>query len=324
MTPVADLDAVRDAFRLPGALTVVSHHHGADGLWRVRCAGRDLALKVRPLDDWTRAQAMDQAALELAAFAAGVRIPEVVPAPGSDATPYAVVGGRLLQLHHWVETLPVDAAVDAGALHRWLGETLAVLHGLVPAERDVALDGAYGVHPPGDWADWVAQSRAQHQPWAEAAQELLEVVPRVSELIRVALSDPTLPRCVTHRDVTPSNVLHTSDGPVLCDFAYAGPDVGWLEIVSTATAFEAPEVVTAYVAAGGRRGPTTTAALGRALGSSLNWTAFSMWLSLGHRDVDDAVRRAATDRVARLCRDVVARGVDPESERRAVFAALPG
>lgn len=188
----------------------------------------------------------------------------------------------------------------------------------------MGLDGAYGVHPLAEWGEWVAQAWAQRQPWAPEAQELLEVVPRITALVRAALDDPALARCVTHRDVTPSNVLSTQDGPVLCDFGYAGPDVGWLETVSTATAFEAPEVVTAYVAAGGRPGPTSAAALGRALGSSLNWTAFSMWLSLGHRDVDDAVRRVATERVARLCREVVTRAIDPETERRKVFAGLLG
>lgn len=75
MTLDVDLAGVRDAHGLPGPLEVISHHHGADGVWRVRCAGRDLAVKVRLLDHRTRAQVADQAMLELAALAAGVRIP---------------------------------------------------------------------------------------------------------------------------------------------------------------------------------------------------------------------------------------------------------
>ncbi len=42
----------------------------------------------------------------------------------------------------------------------------------------------------------------------------------------------------------------TPDGPVLCDFSYAGPDVAWLETVSTAASFNAPNVLPAYLEAG--------------------------------------------------------------------------
>ncbi len=117
-------------------------------------------------------------------------------------------------------------------------------------------------------------------------------------------------------------MLHTDDGPVLCDFGYTGPDIAWLETVSTAASFEAPDLLAAYLDAGGRIGPTSAVALARVVGSAANWLAFSMWLSLGHRDATEEQRREATDRVPGICREVIDRVTDQETARRQLLGPL--
>ncbi len=223
-----DLEAVSVAFGLPGSLEVVSHHPGASGTWRLRSSSGDgFALKVlTAVDDQARTRVVHQGQLELAPSAARVAMPEVV-APLSPALGLcADVDGQLVEVHRWVDTLPGDAQVDPGALHRWLGRTLALLHGLVPlGQEHDELARAYAVPPVADWAEWVREAHRLGLPWGPIGSELLDVVPAAAELVRTALVDATLPRCLTHRDVNPPNVLHTEDGPVLCDFGSAGADI---------------------------------------------------------------------------------------------------
>lgn len=322
-----DLEAVRAAFGFARSLDVVSYHAGASGTWRVRSGTVDsFALKVLPeLDDRTRTQVVHQADLEQAAAGAAVAMPEVV-APVTPALGLcAEVNGQLVEVHRWVDTLPDDIQVDPRCLHGWLGRTLALVHGLLPVGRDqdTELAQAYAVHPVAAWTVWVEEAHRLRLDWGTLGTELLDVIPAATALVQTALEDATLPRCLTHRDVNPPNVLHTDDGPVLCDFGYAGPDLAWLEAVSTAASFDAPDVLLAYVDAGGQLGPTSTVALARAVGSATNWLAFNMWLSLGHRHVDEEHRREATDRVARICREVIDRVTAQETARQELMGALP-
>lgn len=320
-----DLGAVQAAFGIPRTLEVVSYHPGASGTWRMRAGVESFAVKVLTAgDEWRRTQLVRQSELEQAAALAGVAMPDVVAplVPGLGLC--AQVGNHLLEAHRWVDTLPGGRQVDPAALHRWLGRTLALLHSLVPLgrESDDDVGQAYAVHPMADWAAWVRDAHRLDLPWAAVGAELLAVIPAATDLIVSALADPTLPRCLTHRDVNPPNVLHTEDGPVLCDFGYAGPDVAWLEAVSTAASFDAPDVLASYLDAGGRVGPTGTVALARAVGSAANWLAFNMWLSLGHRDVGVAQRREATARVPALCREVIDRVTHQEAARHQLLGGL--
>lgn len=321
-----DLDAVRAAFGLTHAVEVVSHHPGASGVWRLRAGVDTFAVKVLPAgEDWTRRQIARQGHLERAAAAAGVAMAEVVTPCAAALGLCAEVGGQLVEVHRWVDAIPENTRVDPAGLHRWLGRTLAVLHGLIPlrSDQDGDLAQSYAVHPLADWAEWVADAHRLGLGWAAAGTELLEVIPAATVLITSALADPSLPRCLTHRDLNPPNVLHTEDGPVLCDFGYAGPDVAWLEAVSTAASFDASDVLPAYLDAGGRIGPTGTIALARAVGSAANWLAFNMWLSLGHRDVDPDQRRHATAKVPGLCREVIDRVTHQDTARQELLGALP-
>jgi len=304
-----DLEVLTDAFGLPGPLEVISHHPGSSGVWRVGTRGRDCyAVKVLRADDgWTRDRVRDQALVEVAASRAGLAVPEPVLPRRPGLGLRAELHGHLVEVHRWVDVLPGDSRTDDTALHRWLGQTLAILHTLLPAGRDDAdaRRHAYRVHPITDWTDWVEQAHRLGLPWAGVGDQLLTVLPALTDTVRDGLGNRSLPWCLTHRDVNPPNVLHTPDGPVLCDFGYAGPDVGWFEAVSAAVSFAAPGLLPAYLAAGGRPGPTGPVALARAVGSTANWLAYSMWVSLGHRDTGDDERRAATTRVPRTARDLL-------------------
>lgn len=321
-----DLGAVQVAFGLPHCLEVVSYHHGASGVWRLRSgSGEGFALKVTGLpNEWWRTQLVRQAQLEEAASLAGLAMPEVVAPLSAALGLSAEVDGVLVEVHRWVDSLPNEGQVAPEVLHRWLGETLVVLHSLIPAGQDVAadLDQAYAVHPMADWSTWVEDAHRQKLAWAPLGTELLGAIPAVTALVQSGLADSTLARCLTHRDINPPNVLHTHDGPVLCDFGYAGPDVAWLEAVSAAASFEAPEVLSAYIGAGGQVGPTGPEALAGAVGSAANWLAFNMWLSLGHRDVSDEERRRATARIPSICIDVIAKVTHQDAARQMLLGAV--
>jgi len=327
-TPVVpvDLAAVRAAFGLPRPLEVISYHPGASGTWHLRSGRVDaFALKVTvKRDDWARTQIVRQGQLELAAAGAGIAMPQLVVPRTLALGVCAEVNGHLVEIHHWVDTLPSGTQVDPEALHRWLGGTLALLHSLVPLGHDdeAELAHAYAVHPMADWTQWVHDAHRLGLAWAPVGTELLDVIAAATVLIESALADSTLPRCLTHRDVNPPNILHTAAGPVLCDFSYAGPDVAWLEAVSTAASFAAPDVLAAYVGAGGQIGPTGLVALARAVGSAANWLAFNMWLSLGHRDVTDEQRRQATARIPDICREVIDRVTHQQAARQTLLEAV--
>jgi len=233
------------------------------------------------------------------------------------------VDGQLVEVHRWVDTLPGNAQVDQPALHRWLGRTLVLLHGLVPlGPEHEELAQAYAVPPIADWTEWVREAHRLGLAWGPIGTELLDVVPAATALVQSALDDVTLRRCLTHRDVNPPNVLHTENGPVLCDFGSAGPDIAWLEAVSTAASFEAPDVLPAYLDAGGQIGPTSTVALARAVGSAANWLAFTMRLSLGHHNTTKEQRREATARVPSTCREVIDRVTHQDAARHELLGAV--
>lgn len=321
--PPVDLVAVATAFEL-APLSVEAFHEGAGGAWRLHSAtGEQFSMKLisAPASDWWLAQLRMVAKVETRAVAAGIDMPIPVQ-PHRPAVGHAArVGDHLVIVHHWVDHGP---HADADALSAWLGRTLAALHRLFPdpAADDAELQRAYGVHPVRDWRVWIDDADRAGLPWAGVVADALPVIEEATARSLAALGNP-LPRRLTHRDVNPPNVLHTAGGPVLCDFGYAGLDVAWYETVATAIAFgpsvQVPGVIDSYLAAGGQGGPRTVDALARTTGTVLNWLAFTMWLSLGHRPITEQTREDATRRIPGVACRLVSTVNDLDRTRRRLF-----
>ena len=240
---------------------------------------------------------------ERRALASGVTVPEPIP-PISDGLGFmALIGGVPFRVHRWIDARPVTALEDIAT---WVGRTLAILHSLMPTDAPDRQE--YGLHPGSEWDEWISQARRQRRPWSDAAVATRSSLMDATEFVEAALAIGDA-CCYAHRDFNPWNFFITDDGPAVIDFDYAGPDVAWLELISSAVelAFVGraePDVavvrtvVDAYVCAGGRCGKASgPLALGRWVGSKLMWTAWNMWRSLGHRPTTTPLEMAEADRI---------------------------
>jgi len=322
-----DLARVQAAFALPSALEVITHYRGSTGAWRIRSHnGDEFSLKTLPVNapSFQLAGLRTAGLLERRAAAAGVDIVEPLEPAATALGLCARVDEYLVWMHRWTCLDPRAASDTPKQLHRWLGRTLATLHTLVPASSGLEseLVHAYGLHPHADWRVWLEQAYRAGLPWSPAAADALLAIDEATRLARAALANESLPRCITHRDVNPPNVLRTTSRTLLCDFGYAGIDVPWYEAVSSALAFgpPAPAVLDAYLEAGGQPGPRTTVALARTTGFAMNWLAFNMWLALGHRRVASRRRTEATELVPKLLHKLVNDVEHLDDTRRDLFS----
>lgn len=80
-----------------------------------------------------------------------------------------------------------------------------------------------------------------------------------------------------------------------------------------------PVTIESYRRTGGAAGPETIEALARDAGATMNFLAFNMWLSLGHRPVNDDKREEATARIPRLATNLSTQVESWESTRRMLF-----
>jgi serine/threonine protein kinase len=147
------------------------------------------------------------------------------------------------------------------------------------------------------------------------------MIAEVTRLVQAALADPHQPRCISHRDLNPPNVLADPTGPLSCDFGSSGIDVTWFEAIDVALSFDQEEPITLHscLAANGPPRPESTEALARQPGRTMSFLAFSMWISLGHRPVTDRQREEATARIPRLMRDLSTRVEPLDSKRLMLF-----
>jgi hypothetical protein len=317
------LTAIQAAFSLPEGMVVDSFHAGVAGAWRtVAPSGAAWSVKVLPAN--AAAHQIDTlrtaGALERRAHRAGL---DVVPPVEPDVPTVGLaarVGSHFVWLHEWV---PAAGPVGLHALHRWLGEVAARLHALWPVGHDHDADLAYGLHSRDLWSGWFDEATAHDLPWAALRDEALRAIEDATDLVSAGLAIPGLSRCVSHRDLSPSNVVHGPSGPLLCDFGFSGVDVPWFEIVDAALAFgqSGPETIDAYLRAGGHHGPEDSEALAHGFGGTMTFLSFSMWVSLGHRRMTDRQRAAATDRIPSLVRDLIAQLDSLDNRRRLLFGS---
>lgn len=317
------LSSVQSAFDLPGALDIIGFHPGASGAWRLSVAGgREISIKALPAEspEHRLEQLRVAADLEGRALAAGLPIvPPIHPLEPSVGLA-ARIGDHLVGAHRWVDQgTPPDPLVT----QQWVGETAAPLHALWPTRRSQEdnLAHAYGLHSRDDWQSWIDDAYRANLAWTTDVSAALPSIREASRLVRAALRHPDLARCISHRDLNPPNVLFTDDGPLLCDFGYSGMEVPWLEVVDAAHSFGQSDPITieSYRRAGGLAGPETTEALARDAGSTMNFLAFNMWLSLGHRPIPDERRAEATARIPGLAMTLSTQVESWETTRRILF-----
>ncbi len=321
--PPVPLSTIQATFGLSGSLEVVAHHPGASGAWHLACAnGPDIGIKALPAEspDFQIEQLRVAADLESRARRAGLPIVPPIEPMLPEVGRAARIGDWLVWAHRWVEI--VDEP-DPGLLHQWVGETAARLHELWPTLRsqEDELAHTWGIHGQDDWQGWIDDAYRADLDWTTDVADALPSIHEASRLVRAALRHPDLPRCISHRDLNPPNVLSAVDGPLLLDFGYSGMEVPWLELVDAAHSFGQADPVTieAYRRAGGAAGPETTDVLARGAGSTMNFLAFNMWLSLGHRPVSEEIREEATALVPDLAQNLAVQVESWESTRRLLF-----
>jgi aminoglycoside phosphotransferase (APT) family kinase protein len=284
-----DPRAVLRAFGLAGEVTAYAEVSGgwSNRVWRLSTTGGDYAVKELR-NAWGEPRWLDWLAegwrLERAALAAGIAAPEPVMAPDGgcllDVERADGSGAAPVRLHRWVEAATVARDVVDPALARWVGGTLAALHGLaLKPERPDLYAGRTGLTTAAVWPDLVARSRAAAAPWADALEVAEPVARRASGL----LVDGDRPQVLVHGDVDQKNLLVGPAGPLLLDWdvvlpAVPAPDLAHAAVTMAAwrDARVAGAVVSAYAAASGTAYDPRPGDLGPALASRLGWIRFTV------------------------------------------------
>lgn len=252
------------------------------------------------LAEWQRTKAWTVHRLESAAAAAGIPMPRPVQPPEpSVGFWYAPsdAGGELVRVTTWVEGRDLrDGHVHDEELASWLGGVLARI-----AQLDVAVDqdaDASPVHPLDEWRSWVREAQgAAGLELGRAARAVLTVVEDSADLIADALRHRP-PLTMTHGDAARANIVATPTGLVLIDWESATADVPWWDAASNAVRLAArdersiaggdPRIVRSLIGSyrdqGGPAGPADATAFAGLLVGHLSFTAWCLWVALGHRD----------------------------------------
>lgn len=249
--------------------------------------------------DWHRDAKQRAHCLEHAAFAADLPMPRPIDPPAPAIGYWHDTGTVLVRVAEWVEGRDLRTS-SAPPPTRWLGTMLGRVVGL-DLTADLDDDGSTPVHPIPEWREWVAEAEARSLVVAGPARSLLATVEDATAIV-LAASAEAPQAYLAHRDVSAANVVRTPRGLSLIDWDHAGPEVPWWETVGVAFDFAQAlsgddgqdpgaqrvvrEVVEAYADAGGPIGAADVSAFAGVLRSTLGFTAWCLWLALGHRDAD--------------------------------------
>lgn len=251
------------------------------------------------LSEWQRTKAWTVHRLESAAVAAGIPMPRPVqpPEPSLGFWYAPLDDDYLVRVTEWVEGRDLrEARVPDEELAPWLGGVLAQI-----ARLDVAVDpdaDTSQVFPLDEWSDWVREAERIADPeLGRAARAVLGVVEDSADLVADALRNRP-PLTMTHGDAARANILATPTGLVLIDWESATADVAWWDAVSNAVRLAAPDersiaggdpgivraLIGSYRDHGGLAGPADATAFAGLFIGHLSFTAWCLWVALGHRD----------------------------------------
>ncbi len=237
-------------------------------MWRVETNQGVFAVKELTRDrDWVYFHD-DIFRLELAAFSAGIPMPE--PLSADDTT----------LVHRWVEGSKVPEEPVSESFAFEIGELLARLHSLDVEWPHPLVE----ISVTNDWADLAEQAVDTGQPWADEFVSAVDSFVAISVFVDACAR--TGPVVLTHRDINPRNLLNAGGHPILLDWEVAGRAYLAAELGATAlnvakgadfdhiepTVFGA--VLDGYVAGGGTLPPRGPDWFVDQLGG---WAAFVRW-----------------------------------------------
>jgi hypothetical protein len=221
---VADLgELVAERYRLGEATAPLFPVAGGflNRMWRLDATDGSFAVKELNLGrDWP-CDFDAVFALELAALAAGVAMPEPLADPLSGRPVVAFEEPRTsVVVHRWVEGVPVPADPVADVFAFAVGREISRVHRL-----DVSWPEAAGRVPMPDeraWRGLAAQASRAAMPWAGRLADGAVDLARIGKLVE-AWHDRASDVRVSHRDVGWKNLLDQSGRPILVDWEGAGP-----------------------------------------------------------------------------------------------------
>ncbi|HEX2145897.1 MAG TPA: phosphotransferase [Glycomyces sp.] len=264
-------------------------------VWKVTADSGVWALKVtKPHGDYWRAVAAQSGKLELAAWKAGIGVPEPLHTELGEAGLWRPVGeDRYARAMRFIEgehpALPL-----APPLAAWAGAAVAALEKLaIPA--DPSVDADLAVIPEAEWDEWFGQALDLGVLDMAQAKAFKDAAMRINPMAEESLAKRP-EKLVMHRDITAVNIMLTAEGPMLLDFDWAGPQVPWWEITTVALSLAGPDLgvmrperrvfeacMTGYAESGGRIGATDESAFTGILFGRLGSAAWELWMACGHR-----------------------------------------
>lgn len=211
MSDFGDLASqIADAFDLGAVLRPIVEVAGGEQarVWRLDTDRGSFAVKEPRPGSEARLDGVDVAFQEAVRTQTDVVMSMPVRRPGSPAV--VPIGRRLVRVSTWMDLLPPDTGLDAGAV----GELLAALH-QVDYEPPTADFGA-GVDPwfcaPVGERRWVDLTERLAQAKAPFTETLRAETPQLIALEAIAEEPVGLRMC--HRDLWSDNVLRTATGDV--------------------------------------------------------------------------------------------------------------
>ncbi|WP_460496859.1 phosphotransferase enzyme family protein [Glycomyces tarimensis] len=264
-------------------------------VWKLATASGPWVVKVvRPWGDFWQGVVAQAGKLELAAWQAGVAMPEPLPPPSAETGLWRPIGeDHYARACRFLEGTRPTAPL-APHLAKWTGTVTAAFEQLA-IEADPGVDADFNTHPESDWDDWLAQAKRLGVLDVDGARELKDLAARINAIVGETLASGPV-KLVMHRDTSPDNILVTADGPVLLDFDHAGPQVPWWELIGIAFSEASPDLgrvepdratveacLNGYAAAGGRIGATDETAFTGLLALRLSYAAYQLWMACGHR-----------------------------------------
>lgn len=180
------------------------HGKGSNSVYRLDTSDGSFAVKALMLDRDSAFRHDDVFRLELAAFAAGIPMPEPISADAE------------VVVHRWVEADAVPEEPVPRAFAFEIGEVLARLHALDLVWTDVAVAGG----TPRDWPELAQRAAATGQSWADVLNSNVDVFLAIAEFIDTC--ERLGPVVLTHRDIHPWNLLARNGRPIVLDWEISG------------------------------------------------------------------------------------------------------